>query len=854
MLNTENVVWSDAPATNHQPTAGMLTIPGLPPGTDTLTAALAYAASGWYVLPTKASDIKNPGSVVGQGWQHKSSRDTKLIAAWFAGTDHGIALHCGRSGVVVFDVDRPDKLPDVLRAHLDGAPYQATRPDQPGRGHYVFLQPPGRTLGNSTGRMGGDWGEVRGLNGVIVAAPTPHPAEGGCYRWERTPALRPVPAEVAELIDDASPASDAADDAQVADFIAAHTTAARPEMTRAWVTILGRRIEAGESCHASTVSALAGAMKEARAGYFSAAQGIADLKPVFVNAVALGGSGGNIRTGSTAEAEWQGILAWSVGQAQAADLGAVRARVDKKMPGNVEEVPAAPPAGDTASAEYAKPVSLAQAHAVFRRWLGGDYDTGALDAMLAAVAVERFGDGSDLIWLLLISGPGNAKTETVQALDGVGATVTSCISSEAALLSATPKRERAQDATGGLLRKLGAGGVLVVKDFTSILSMNRDLRARVLAALREIYDGRWCREVGTDGGRTIPWHGRIAVIGAVTTAWDTAHGVISAMGDRFVLVRIDSTQGRQRAGRQAIGNTGDELLMRAELAAAVAGVIAGMDTAPVTITDAETDVLLAAADLVTLARTGVEYDYRGDVIDAHAPEMPTRFAKQLAQIVRGAVALGMDRSDALRLAIRCARDSMPPLRLAIIGDLADHPHSSTSEVRRRINKPRNTVDRQLQALHALGVVAVAEQEDSGNGRSKWFYSLADGVEPDVLKPKSFPEMSVHTPIPSREEESKELKPSMVTDKSGNDRRSGCRYCGNAVTAGQLDADGQPAHPGCIPQQADEDVHDTQDNLSPPENKSGTGRRHGCICADEPAACHWCRTASANVWIEQKAPS
>jgi hypothetical protein len=37
-----------------------------------------------------------------------------------------------------------------------------------------------------------------------------------------------------------------------------------------------------------------------------------------------------------------------------------------------------------------------------------------------------------------------------------------------------------------------------------------------------------------------------------------------------------------------------------------------------------------------VARTGVEPDYKGEVIDAHAPEMPTRFAKQLAQLVRGA--------------------------------------------------------------------------------------------------------------------------------------------------------------------------------------------------------------------------
>lgn len=124
------------------------------------------------------------------------------------------------------------------------------------------------------------------------------------------------------------------------------------------------------------------------------------------------------------------------------------------------------------------------------------------------------------------------------------------------------------------------------------------------------------------------------------------HAAASSSGDRFVLLRLDSTQGRQAAGRQAIRNTGSETVMRAELAAAVAGVIAGMNADPITITEAEEDVLLAVADLVTLARTGVEYDYRwADVIDAHAPEQPTRFTKQLTQIVRGAVAVGMNRAS-----------------------------------------------------------------------------------------------------------------------------------------------------------------------------------------------------------------
>ncbi|HWS93779.1 MAG TPA: hypothetical protein VN255_15280 [Mycobacterium sp.] len=119
----------------------------------------------------------------------------------------------------------------------------------------------------------------------------------------------PLPDELAELLDDASSAKDSATDAQVEAFIAAHTTATRPELVQGWATILARHIEAGNSCHMSGLSVLAGGMKEARAGYFSAAEAIAALKPVFINAVALGGSTGKIRTGSTAESEWSGIVA-----------------------------------------------------------------------------------------------------------------------------------------------------------------------------------------------------------------------------------------------------------------------------------------------------------------------------------------------------------------------------------------------------------------------------------------------------------------------------------------------------------------------------------------------------------------
>jgi hypothetical protein len=389
---------------------------------------------------------------------------------------------------------------------------------------------------------------------------------------------------------------------------------------------------------------------------------------------------------------------------------------------------------------------LGEVHRTFRAWFGDAYDLDAIDVVLATAAAERL-DG-DALWTLLISGSGNSKTETVTALSDTAAIITSTISSDGALLSASPARERAKDATGGLLRRLGASGVLTVKDWTSVLSMDRNTRSTVIAALREIHDGHWERNVGTDGGRSLRWDGRIAVIGACTTAWDRAHDVVAAMGDRFVILRMDSSDsnGRKLAGYKAMANTGDEVQMRKALARVVADALRQIDPRRACRPGPEeTNALLAAADVVTLVRTGVDYDYRGAVIDNHDPEMPTRFAKQLVQVMRGACAVGLERSEALRLALRCARDSMPPLRLAILEDVAANPHSRTKDIRQRVNKPYTTVDRQLQALHILGALECEEVElpgRDGHSKSSWYYSVSERIDPAVLASSRF--VTTHT--------------------------------------------------------------------------------------------------------------
>jgi hypothetical protein len=378
------------------------------------------------------------------------------------------------------------------------------------------------------------------------------------------------------------------------------------------------------------------------------------------------------------------------------------------------------------------PYTLEQVHVVFWKWFDKDYDLAALDVVLAAAAAEKL--TGDPLWLLLISGPGGAKTETVGSLEGAGAHVTSTIASEGALLSAQkPKKAYQKTATGGLLRKIGERGILVIKDVTTILSADRNQRGPVLAALREIYDGKWERNVGSEGGQTLTWRGRIVVIGAVTTAWDTHHGVVAALGDRFVLIRMDSSRGRSKAARKSIGNTGNEVAMRAELRAAAGGLLEQVCTDELVLTDAEIGKIAAMADIVTRARTAVERDYKGDVTDVHAPEMPTRLAKQLTQVVRGGVSIGIPRGEAMRLAVRCARDSIPPLRLEILLDIAKNPKTSVGEVRRRNNKPWKTTKREMDALQMLDMLQCTESVDCHGGEKIWNYEICRSLDIETLR-------------------------------------------------------------------------------------------------------------------------
>jgi hypothetical protein len=370
---------------------------------------------------------------------------------------------------------------------------------------------------------------------------------------------------------------------------------------------------------------------------------------------------------------------------------------------------------------------LEQLVRVFRHWLHLP-DLGPLYAVLGAVAANRL--AGDPCWLLLIGAPGSGKSELLGAVSRLSDSHPAATLTEASLLSGTPKKEHADGAKGGLLRVIGTFGNIVAKDFGSVLNMNRDARAATLAALREVYDGSWTRHVGTDGGRTLTWAGKVGFVGGCTPTIDRHHAVMGAMGERFVLYRLPPVDPRIQA-RRALEHAGRETAMRQELAAAVSTLFATRpDRPPRALTEDETDRLVTLAALVVRCRSAVERDgYQRDIELVPEPEAPTRLVVVLSQLLAGLDAIGVPRTDAWHVVTKAGLDSVPALRLAVLRELHAQPFAvETGAVGEALGYPTTTARRALEDLAAHGL---AIREPQGKGKAdRW--SLADFAR-DALK-------------------------------------------------------------------------------------------------------------------------
>jgi hypothetical protein len=354
-------------------------------------------------------------------------------------------------------------------------------------------------------------------------------------------------------------------------------------------------------------------------------------------------------------------------------------------------------------------------------------DASPLLAILGTIAANLL--PGDPVWLLIVAPPGSGKSELLQATGRLEHVHPVATLTEAALLSGTAKRDRAAQAKGGLLKQIGEFGIILAKDFGSVLNMNRDARAAVLAALREVYDGSWTRHVGTDGGQTLSWSGKVGLIAGCTPTIDRHHAVMGAMGERFVLFRPIEVDGSEQA-RRALAHAGHEREMRDELAAAVAGLFEDDLPEPRQLTEEERERLVALSSLVVRCRSAVERDsYSREVELVPGSEAPTRLIVVLDRLLAGLDVIGVERELAWSVVAKAALDSMPALRRAVLDQLyASGEPLSTPKVAEAVRHPTQTTRRALEDLTAHGIAVRVSRGDGGRAADTWALTdLARGL-------------------------------------------------------------------------------------------------------------------------------
>lgn len=341
------------------------------------------------------------------------------------------------------------------------------------------------------------------------------------------------------------------------------------------------------------------------------------------------------------------------------------------------------------------------------------------------------------VWLMLVGTSSSGKTYLLRTITDIARVRTvSSINGTAALLSGTKQKERAKDATGGLLREIGDAGCLAFMDFTAILSKPLQEQAELLSVFRELYDGKWSRQIGGEGGRRLEYEGKVAVLAAVTHKIDECHQVNSEMGERCLYYRMQtSPDGFQEAMFEPAEADPEKSL--ADIKLSVTNFFEGLDLRfdklmPARSSGDLTERLriVSIAQLGAQGRSGVNRDkYTKEVIGSPTPEAPNRMARQLKQLYLGMEYIGVPEGERWRALHRIVLDSIPRGRCLVLRAVIDGVGGAT-EIKDKVKLSYSMTKRHLEDLQLLGLIR------GGKGESwqvtDWLEERMEKAEMDLL--------------------------------------------------------------------------------------------------------------------------
>jgi len=347
-------------------------------------------------------------------------------------------------------------------------------------------------------------------------------------------------------------------------------------------------------------------------------------------------------------------------------------------------------------------------------------DKGIIKTIAAAILSNQMSGFP--VWLFLVGSSSGGKSEFIQAFNDItlnGRPLMFPISDLTVNAMASGQKKIGKETS--LLHQMPPGGMLMFKDFTSMVSKAKEAKAEIFKQLREIYDGSYTKRTGT--GDNVEWDGKVGAIAGATEVIYEYQEEFSAMGDRFVMYSLI------QPSREALVDfvmdesriNNDKIAERARLRIAVKSymefLIDNFKEEEIHLDPAVKENLKKVADFCTRVRSGVIVDERKSHIVKFVPsiEMPIRMLHQLISMAKAMIAMrkiepladvkdGQLTLEEEQILYKIAFDSIPIKRRMALKALAKYEGGvSTKGLAISINYQTPVVGAWLAQLNSLGV-------------------------------------------------------------------------------------------------------------------------------------------------------
>jgi hypothetical protein len=353
---------------------------------------------------------------------------------------------------------------------------------------------------------------------------------------------------------------------------------------------------------------------------------------------------------------------------------------------------------------------------VFNKWLFLD----SMDAIVITLAtyISQRIDGPP-VWMFLVGPPGSAKTETLTSLaQAAGIYMTSTLTPHALISGANWK----DNVDPSLIPRLN-DKVMVIKDFTSILSMRDMEKDEIFGILRDAYDGRCGKVFGTGIERS--YESRFTIIAAVTPRIHDLTSQHTSLGERFLKFSVGDNLNHASEDdiiSRAIDNIARDTTMKAELQdvvrAYLAGIIPVKNNGHAWVPDLSPEMktrIISLGKFGARMRGTVSRDtYHNEIMTGRpSAEVGSRLGIQLAKLAK-AIALILKHptvtEEEFRLVRKTVIDTIPQRTEDIIRHLlvmcpTTNDWVTTPDIAQETRYPQATVARIMQDLTALDVVS-----------------------------------------------------------------------------------------------------------------------------------------------------